>query len=212
MSTKPSDVLQIRKYPNRRYYDATRSCHVTLNELYDLVRGGHTVRITESRDGEDITNLVLLQILLDRDQPKLDVFPAALFHQVIRTNLPALRASVDRFFGPLTQLMASSHQQFDSFLKQAFSTQMPNPMDWTKSMFEMMSAPARNEASDRQPESAVDEAEPAEPAARQEPGPVPPPPEAPPASDQTLDEMRRQISELNTRLEQLSSRSSNQEH
>lgn len=212
MSTKPSDVLQIRKYPNRRYYDATRSCHVTLNELYNLVRGGHTVRITESRDGEDITNLVLLQILLERDQPKLDVFPSSLFHQVIRTNVPALRASVDRFFGPLTHLMASSHQQFDSFLRQAFSTQMPNPMDWTKSMFEMMSTPARNEASDRQPEPAIDETEPAEPPAAPGPAPAPTPPEAAPASDQTLDEMRQQISELNTRLERLSSRTSNQEH
>ena len=69
-------VLQIKKYPNRRYYDATRSCHVTLQEVYDLVRDGQDVCVTDSRTGEDITNLNLMQDMLEKDQPKLDVFPS----------------------------------------------------------------------------------------------------------------------------------------
>ena len=36
-TSPPPVVLEIKKYPNRRLYDATRSCHVTLGELYDLV-------------------------------------------------------------------------------------------------------------------------------------------------------------------------------
>ena len=29
-----ADILKIKKYPNRRYYDITRSCHLTLDDIY----------------------------------------------------------------------------------------------------------------------------------------------------------------------------------
>ena len=47
--------LIIKKYPNRRYYDATRSRHVTFEELHSLVRDGYELQVTDSKTGEDIT-------------------------------------------------------------------------------------------------------------------------------------------------------------
>ena len=46
--------LDIRKYPNRRYYDATRSRHLTLPEIRNLIRDGYDVTVTDSRSGADI--------------------------------------------------------------------------------------------------------------------------------------------------------------
>ena len=83
---QPVHLLEIKKYPNRRLYDATRSCHVTLTELYDLVAAGHTVCVRDSKSGEDITNQVLLQALIERDPLKITAVPSPLIHLMIRLN------------------------------------------------------------------------------------------------------------------------------
>ena len=62
------EVIQIKKYPNRRYYDTSNSRHVTLQEMHDLIVSGKDICVTDSRNGDDITNLVLTQILLERDE------------------------------------------------------------------------------------------------------------------------------------------------
>ncbi len=51
--------LEIKKYPNRRFYDVTRSRHVTLNDLHELVQAGNEIVVTDTATGADITNIVL---------------------------------------------------------------------------------------------------------------------------------------------------------
>ena len=53
-STVQPDLLEIRRYPNRRLYDVTRSKTVTLDELHNLVREGYQIRVTETATGRDI--------------------------------------------------------------------------------------------------------------------------------------------------------------
>lgn len=138
-------VLQIKKYANRRYYDATRSCHVTLQEVYDLVRAGHDVCITDSGTNTDITSVVLLQVLLDRDPPKLDLFPSALVHQAIRANLSVLQSSVEKFFGPFMSVLSASQRQFDAYLRQAMNGAAVNPVEWANRMMSFLSPAGQGE-------------------------------------------------------------------
>ncbi|HNQ23763.1 MAG TPA: polyhydroxyalkanoate synthesis regulator DNA-binding domain-containing protein [Phycisphaerae bacterium] len=84
-------VLQIKKYPNRRFYDATRSRHVTLQDVHNLVRQGQDVVVTDSRSGTDITNLILLQLILDREEGKVDLLPTSLLTAVLRNEREVLR-------------------------------------------------------------------------------------------------------------------------
>lgn len=92
--------LQIRKYPNRRFYDTTRSRHVTLRSLYELVQAGHAVTVIDSRTGEEITNAILLQMLLDRAPSKVELLPAAFLHQMLRADRHDLRSLVEERFRP----------------------------------------------------------------------------------------------------------------
>src|SRR5574338_298463 len=91
-------VLKIRKYPNRRYYDATRSRHLTLEELYASVRDGYEISVSDSKTGQDITAKVLAQIIIDLDPPKLDVFPVPLLHRLIRANERLLQDFTEKYF------------------------------------------------------------------------------------------------------------------
>ncbi|MEZ5276552.1 MAG: polyhydroxyalkanoate synthesis regulator DNA-binding domain-containing protein [Opitutaceae bacterium] len=90
--------VEIRKYPNRRYYNTRESRHITLQEICDLVRDGHDIRVTDSKSGEDITGAVLTQILLELESPKLAFFPVSLLQHLIRINTGFLDHFTESYF------------------------------------------------------------------------------------------------------------------
>jgi len=90
--------LDIRKYPNRRYYDATHSRHLTLEEIRSLIRDGYDIKVTDSKSGADLTAQVLTQIILELETPKIDSFPVALLLRMIRSNDQVVRDFVETYF------------------------------------------------------------------------------------------------------------------
>jgi len=205
MSDKRShDVVHIKKYPNRRYYDPSQSCHLTLQDVHDLIVSGKDVAVTDSRTGDDITNVVLAQILLEKDQPKLDIFPTSLFHTMIRSNRQVLRGYSERFLGPFLGMVASSQRQFDSFLRQTMGGGFSNPLDWASGMmkaFNPSANPSTEPTAESQPARTGDELVQAD-----DPGPDEDP--RGPASDpDELGSLRSQLADLTARIEKLGDRS-----
>ena len=190
-ATGPKEPIQIKKYPNRRFYDATRSKHVTLQEVYDLIVAGSDVCVTDSRTNEDITNLILLQVMLERDQPKLDVFPSWVLHLMIRSNQQVLRWSVDRFLAPFMSLFSASQKRLDSYLRQAMGGQMVSPFDWADGMMAAIrGAPSTPDPSFKT-ETPDADVEPEVEAALEE------------SKSDTLEDLRAQVAELTRRIEAL---------
>jgi len=115
----PADAptLDIRKYPNRRYYDATHSRHVTLEEIHRLIRDGHNIRVTDSRTGEDLTGKVLTQVLMEQDPLKLDIFPNDLLHTLIRSNEQLVSDFVEKYFNQALGAFLHSQKQFEAYLR-----------------------------------------------------------------------------------------------
>src|SRR2546430_4484292 len=58
----------IRKYANRRLYDAQDSRHVTLDDLRKLIAGGQRIKVVDDKSGVDTTRSVLLQIIASQEQ------------------------------------------------------------------------------------------------------------------------------------------------
>lgn len=77
----------IKKYANRRLYDAAASRHVTLEDLRQLVAKGESIQVIDDKTGEDITRAVLLQIIAEQEQ----------FGRPI-LSIPVLEALI-RFYG-----------------------------------------------------------------------------------------------------------------
>jgi len=98
-------LIQINKYPNRRLYDQTRSRHITHDELYDLVVAGHTVMVTDSKSGADITNLVLAQALIEKTPEKFGAFPPELLHLLIRASDQMIRGMASGWFAQMMKGM-----------------------------------------------------------------------------------------------------------
>jgi len=83
MTTATTDQYRIRKYPNRRLYDTRRSKFITSEELYSIVRSGNRIHVTDSASGSDITNIVLLNTVIDRDPARILAISTDVFHAMV---------------------------------------------------------------------------------------------------------------------------------
>jgi len=117
------EPILIRKYPNRRYYSTRESRHVTLQEICELVRVGHDIRVTDSRTDEDITAVVLTQILLEMESPKLAFFPTSLLQHLIRINTGILDNFTESYF----QQAFAAFGQNSSLWASGFSSEFKPP-------------------------------------------------------------------------------------
>lgn len=93
------DVIRIRKYPNRRLYDTSRSTHLTHDEVLAIVRRGQRVQISDSRTETDITNEVLLQILIAREPAIVASLPTATLFAIARSTPETANASANGLAG-----------------------------------------------------------------------------------------------------------------
>jgi polyhydroxyalkanoate synthesis repressor PhaR len=130
-------IIQLRRYPNRRYYDLTHSRHVTIEEIYRMILDGHDIQATDSKTDEDITARVLTQIISEHESPKLAIFPAELLHLIIRANEPLMREFVEKYFSQAFRAFMESQEQWNQYLRQAMGLQATGvPIaDWPRAMF-----------------------------------------------------------------------------
>jgi len=98
----------IRKYANRRLYDAHDSRHVTLEDLRRLIAGGLRIKVIDDKSGEDLTRSILLQIIASQEQFGTPVLSTPLLEAIIR------------FYGnPIQQLLTQYlEQSIGSLLRQ----------------------------------------------------------------------------------------------
>jgi polyhydroxyalkanoate synthesis repressor PhaR len=61
----------VKKYGNRRLYDTSSSTYVNLEDLAKMVRNGTDVQVVDASTGEDLTRVILTQIIVEdaKDQP-----------------------------------------------------------------------------------------------------------------------------------------------
>ena len=202
----PAKQLEIRKYPNRRYYDATRSRHVTLEEIYDLIRNGYEVRVIDSKTGQDITAKVLAQIMIDVEPLKLGVFPVPLLHRLLRSNEQLITDFVRKYFNQALSNFLNSQRNFEQYLRQSMglTTSAPTMADLTKLMWGPVSPGLwSTNGGQVSSEPATDSPpSPADPAASAANAPPPPPPSARSAPDDQED-LRGMVAALRKEVESL---------
>lgn len=121
----PNDLIQIARYPNRRFYDRQASKYVSLKDIEEIVQAGSNVEITDSQTNENLTRTVLTRIIMDRQPEKMQLFPVDMLHFILRSNDLMTGFLRDYFRQSLTYL---------SYLQQhgASASSMAQPMHWVK--------------------------------------------------------------------------------
>ena len=128
--------LEIKKYPNRRYYDATHSRHLTLEEIRALVQQGHDLRVIDAKTSADITAQVLTQIILELDTPKLNSFPVPLLMRVIRMNDQLVKDFIEKYFNQALKSFLDYQQQIEEQIRRTHGlpSTFPSVSAWTRAM------------------------------------------------------------------------------
>ena len=198
MSTQTSPIT-IKKYANRRLYNTGTSTYVTLEDLATMVKRGEDFVVFDAKTGEEITRSVLTQIIFEQENKEgQNLLPVTFLRQLIRFYGDSLQTLVPSYLEFSIDRLAHDQQKMREQMAQAFGgaafTEQPFAAieDLTRRNMTMFSQalamfnpflpkPA-------QAEPAIREAEPAHHA----PG--------------DLDELKRQMLEMQEKLEKLASR------
>jgi polyhydroxyalkanoate synthesis repressor PhaR len=79
----PPKTLIIKKYENRRLYNTATSQYINQEQVAQLVRDGRDVRVVDAATGEDLTRLILAQIVVEDAKAPDSVFPLDMLRQMI---------------------------------------------------------------------------------------------------------------------------------
>ena len=76
----------IKKYPNRRLYDTSAGRYVNLEDVAAQVRKGIDLQVVDARTGEDLTRVILSQIIMEEVKEQPLGLPLELLRQLILTT------------------------------------------------------------------------------------------------------------------------------
>ena len=130
--------LEIKKYPNRRYYDATHSRHLTLEEIRTLIQQGYDITVIDAKSSADITAQVLTQIILELDTPKLDSLPVPLLVRIIRMSDQLVKDFIEKYFNQALKSFLEYQQQAEEQIRRTHGLPplFPSVSAWSKAVLE----------------------------------------------------------------------------
>ena len=105
-----AQTVIIKKYENRRLYDATNSRYVNLDEVAQLVHQGHDVQVVDAASGEDITRLILTQIIAEGAKSSDSKFPLDILRQMVIVSGQASQESAIRYTKSMLDLYKNTYQ------------------------------------------------------------------------------------------------------
>jgi polyhydroxyalkanoate synthesis repressor PhaR len=186
----------IKKYANRRLYHTGTSTYVTLEDLAAMVQGGEDFVVYDAKSGEDITRSVLAQIIFEQENKAgaENLLPVAFLRQLIRFYGDSMRAMVPSYLEFSMDHLAREQNGLREKMSQSFGAnafqhaveeQVRANMTFFNEAMRMFSPFTQGAAGG--PEKPAEAA-----------------PETPPAASRgELDDLRRQMLEMQSRLEAL---------
>jgi polyhydroxyalkanoate synthesis repressor PhaR len=102
--------LIIKKYENRRLYNTLTSQYINQDQVAQLVREGYDVRIVDAASGEDLTRLILAQIVLDDAKTPDSVFPLDTLRQMILASGRATQENALRYMKAMMDMYQNAYR------------------------------------------------------------------------------------------------------
>jgi polyhydroxyalkanoate synthesis repressor PhaR len=120
MATEKQPTV-IKKYANRRLYHTGTSTYVTLEDLAGMVRQGEDFVVFDAKSGEEITRSVLTQIIFEQENKEgQNLLPVTVLRQLIRFYGDSLQALVPSYLEFSMANLAREQQKLREQMAQAF--------------------------------------------------------------------------------------------
>jgi polyhydroxyalkanoate synthesis repressor PhaR len=189
---KTDQPTTIKKYANRRLYNTGTSTYVTLEDLAAMVKVGEDFLVYDAKTGDDITRSVLAQIIFEQENKAgQNLLPTTFLRQLIRFYGDSMQMVVPRYLEQSIDALTREQEKFRKQLTTTFSMTPFAPLEEhvrrnmemferTFSMFKPFAAPRTTGGAEpeKTPEPAADEG--------------------------NIDDLRRQMKDMQERLERMS--------
>lgn len=189
---KTDQPTTIKKYANRRLYNTGTSTYVTLEDLAAMVKNGEDFLVYDAKTGDDITRSVLAQIIFEQENKAgQNLLPTTFLRQLIRFYGDSMQMVVPRY---LEQSIDMLTREQEKFRKQMTSTFTAGPFasleEHVRRNMELF-------------ERTFSMFKPFVPTRTNSVAPEPAPDDTPEKSD-NIDDLRRQMKDMQDRLERMS--------
>lgn len=188
--TDDGDVIVIKKYANRRLYNTSKSCYVTLEHLSQMVRDGEDFVVRDAKTDEDITRSVLTQIIFEEEAKGQTMLPTNFLRQLIRLYGDTLQGFVPGYLEASMETFSHNQEKLRSQVASAMGanpalanleTMARTNMEWFENAMRMFTPFAAGQAQQAKAEDAA--------------------PEQPAAPDRNeLDDLKDQLSKMQDQL------------
>ena len=118
-------TVLIKKYENRRLYDATNSRYVNLEDVARILKSGNDVRVVDAATGTDITRLILTQIIVEDAKAPDSDFPLDMLRQMVIASGRASQESALNYMNTMFDIYQKTYRamappfNFFDFLERA---------------------------------------------------------------------------------------------
>jgi polyhydroxyalkanoate synthesis repressor PhaR len=177
------EPIKIKKYANRRLYNTGTSTYVTLEDLAVMVKKGEDFAVEDAKTGEDITRSVLAQIIFEQENKEgQSLLPISFLRQLIRFYGDSMQMLVPRYLEASIDMFTKEQGKFREQMAQAFGVtgfgpmedQVRRNMEMFEKTFAMFAPFARGEKAEK-----------------------------PSRSGDEVDELKRQMEEMQRRLDKM---------
>lgn len=192
-SDKTSPLL-IKRYASRRLYNTETSDYVTLEDISGFIRAGRQVKIIDLKTGDELTRQYLLQIIAEHEGRGENVLPIEVLNDLVRSYTTQAQSVVPQFLAASFEML----REGQSKMLENLST-FPNPMSTMpgfdalqrqQQMFLKAMSAGWSSTGASGPEAEKDEDASRRPARK-------------PGQPEDMDEIRRQLAELQKRISKL---------
>ena len=192
MATQGAPLL-VKRYASRRLYNTETSDYVTLDDIAGFIRDGRDVQIIDLKSGDDLTRQYLLQIIAEHESRGESMLPIAVLNDLVRSYSNQASTVMPEFLQMSFDMLRDSQSQIVENLTvmnpiakipgfEAIKTQQET---FIKAMTGGMAAGW----SEQDPTSKT----------------APSGAEAAPRTSEDLDEIKRQLADLQTKLNKMDS-------
>jgi polyhydroxyalkanoate synthesis repressor PhaR len=95
----------IKKYKNRRLYDTEKSQYITLEQLQHYVMDGIKFKVEDSHTEKDLTNSILLQIIVEMQAGATQFLSSDILRQIILLANHPMHSSLKVMMEQMFQFM-----------------------------------------------------------------------------------------------------------
>ncbi|MDC0736781.1 polyhydroxyalkanoate synthesis repressor PhaR [Cognatishimia sp. SS12] len=118
--------LLIKRYASRRLYNTETSDYVTLDDIASFIRDGREVQIVDLKTGDDLTRQYLLQIIAEHESRGENMLPVNVLNDLVRSYTSQATSIVPQFLATSFDML---REQQSKMMENMSAIKPMNPMN-----------------------------------------------------------------------------------